>query len=159
MKQWELTMLSFFLLSFALKKWYDMEDLKMWLFATWKFFRLITPWLLLGVFVAGMLKNIIPESLIRGFLGGDSIRSNFIASVFGVLMYFATLTEVPIAKAFLDIGMGKGPALALLLSGPALSLPSMIVIIRIMGLKKGITYVGLVIIISTLTGITFEHLT
>lgn len=155
MKRWGLTVLSFLLLSIALKKWYDMEDIKMWLFATWKFFRLIIPWLLFGVFVAGMLKTLIPESLIRGLLGGDSIRSNFIASVLGALMYFATLTEVPITRAFLDIGMGRGPALALLLAGPALSLPSMIVIIRIMGLKKGITYFALVIIIATLTGIAF----
>jgi hypothetical protein len=72
-------------------------------------------------------------------------------------MYFATLTEVPIVKAFLDMGMGKGPALALLLAGPALSLPSMIVIIRIMGMKKGLTYIALVVIMATITGMGFGH--
>ncbi len=158
MKQWLLTGISLGGLFSVLKRWYDQEDLKMWLFATWKFMRLIAPWLLLGVFVAGMIKTLIPESLIRNLLGGDSLRSNFIASVFGALMYFATLTEVPITRAFLDMGMGRGPALALLLAGPALSLPSMIVIIRIMGLKRGITYIGLVVIIATLTGIGFGRL-
>ncbi|MGB9629293.1 MAG: permease [Thermodesulfobacteriota bacterium] len=158
MKYWLLTGISLTVLFSVLKKWYDKEDLKMWLFATWKFIRLITPWLLLGVFIAGMIKALIPESLIRNLLGGDSLRSNFIASVFGALMYFATLTEVPITKAFLDMGMGRGPALALLLAGPALSLPSMIVIIRIMGLKKAMTYIGLVVIIATLTGIGFGRL-
>lgn len=150
MRQWLLTGISLILLFSVMKKWYDLEDLKMWLFATWKFIRLITPWLLLGVFVAGMIKTLIPESHVRNLLGGDSLRSNFIASVFGALMYFATLTEVPITRAFLDMGMGRGPALALLLAGPALSLPSMIVIIRIMGLKRGATFIALVVIMAPL---------
>lgn len=158
MKQWLPTGISSGILFSVLKKWYDQEDLKMWLFATWKFMRLIAPWLLLGVFVAGMIKTLIPESLIRNLLGGDSLRSNFIASIFGVLMYFATLTEVLITRAFLDMGMGRGPALALLLAGPTLSLPSMVVIIRIMGLKRGITYIGLVVIMVTITGIGFGRL-
>lgn len=158
MRQWLLTGISLILLFSVMKKWYDLEDLKMWLFATWKFIRLITPWLLLGVFVAGMIKTLIPESHVRNLLGGDSLRSNFIASVFGALMYFATLTEVPITRAFLDMGMGRGPALALLLAGPALSLPSMIVIIRIMGLKRGATFIALVVIMATLTGIGFGRL-
>lgn len=158
MRQWLLTGISLILLFSVMKKWYDLEDLKMWLFATWKFIRLITPWLLLGVFVAGMIKTLIPESHVRNLLGGDSLRSNFIASVFGALMYFATLTEVPITRAFLDMGMGRGPALALLLAGPTLSLPSMIVIIRIMGLKRGATFIALVVIMATLTGIGFGRL-
>ncbi len=156
-KNWGLTGISFIVLFAAIKKWYDKEDLKMWLFATWKFFRLITPWLLLGVFVAGMIKTLIPENLIRVWLGGNSPQSNLIASVFGALMYFATLTEVPIVKAFLDMGMGKGPALALLLAGPALSLPSMIVIARVMGWKKALTYVVLVVIMATTTGMGFGN--
>lgn len=154
-KQWILTAVSFVVLFFALKRWYDREEIKEWLSATWGFVKLITPWLLLGVFVAGMIKSLIPDSLIQHWLGGNSLRSNFIASVFGALMYFATLTEVPIVKAFLDMGMGKGPALALLLAGPALSLPSMIVIIRVMGAKKGLTYIGLVVIMATITGMGF----
>jgi uncharacterized membrane protein YraQ (UPF0718 family) len=104
-----------------------------------------------------MIKTLIPESLIQQWLGGNSIRSNLIASVFGALMYFATLTEVPIIRAFLDMGMGRGPALALLLAGPALSLPSMIVIIRVMGAKKGFTYIALVVMMATITGMSFGH--
>ncbi|MGQ9638586.1 MAG: permease [Thermodesulfobacteriota bacterium] len=157
MKNWGLTGVFFIMLFAAMKKWYDKEDLKMWLLATWKFFKLITPWLLLGVFVAGMIKTLIPENLIHVWLGGNSPQSNLIASVFGALMYFATLTEVPIVKAFLDMGMGKGPALALLIAGPALSLPSMIVIARVMGWKKALTYIALVVIMATITGISFGH--
>jgi uncharacterized membrane protein YraQ (UPF0718 family) len=156
-KQWILTVVSFVVLIFALCRWYDKEEVKEWFSATWGFVKLITPWLLLGVFVAGMIKTLIPESLIRGWLGGNSLQSNFIASVFGALMYFATLTEVPIVKAFLDMGMGKGPALALLLAGPALSLPSMIVIVRVLGVKKGLTYIGLVVAMATITGMVFGH--
>jgi uncharacterized membrane protein YraQ (UPF0718 family) len=156
-KNWILTGFSFLILFVALRLWYDKEEIKEWLSATWGFVKLITPWLLLGVFVAGMIKTLIPESLIQHWLGGNSVRSNLIASVFGALMYFATLTEVPIIKAFLDMGMGRGPALALLLAGPALSLPSMIVIIRVMGARKAFTYIALVVIMATITGMGFGH--
>jgi uncharacterized membrane protein YraQ (UPF0718 family) len=156
-KEWILTGISFLVLFAALKLWYNKEEVKEWLSATWGFVKLITPWLLLGVFIAGMIKGLIPESLIQHWLGGNSLRSNLIASIFGALMYFATLTEVPIIKAFLDMGMGRGPALALLLAGPALSLPSMIVIIRVMGVKKAMTYILLVVIMSTITGMGFGH--
>lgn len=157
-KDWILTGVFGLVLAASLKIWFDKEEIKMWLLATWKFFKLIAPWLLLGVFTAGIIKTLIPESLIRVWLGGNSLRSNFVASIFGALMYFATLTEVPIVKAFLDMGMGKGPALALLLAGPALSLPSMIVIVRVTGMKKGVTYIGLVVLIAALTGIGFGNL-
>jgi uncharacterized membrane protein YraQ (UPF0718 family) len=156
-KQWILTAAFFALLFFTLKRWYHKEEIKEWLSATWGFVKLIIPWLLLGVFAAGMIKALIPESLIQHWLGGNSLRSNLIASVFGALMYFATLTEVPIIKSFLDMGMGRGPALALLLAGPALSLPSMIVIVRVMGAKKGFTYILLVVIMATITGMGFGH--
>lgn len=156
-KMWILTAISFIVLLAALKRWYNREEIKEWLLATWGFVKLITPWLLIGVFVAGMIKTLVPETLIQKWLGGNSLRSNLIASVFGALMYFATLTEVPIIRAFLDMGMGRGPALALLLAGPALSLPSMIVIVRVMGVKKGMTYIFLVAIMSTIIGMTFGH--
>jgi uncharacterized membrane protein YraQ (UPF0718 family) len=93
--------------------------------------------------------------VVTNYVGGNSIFANFIASFLGALMYFATLTEVPIVKAFMDLGMGKGPALALLLAGPALSLPSMIVLSRIMGIKKMLTYVALVVVMATITGYVF----
>jgi uncharacterized membrane protein YraQ (UPF0718 family) len=156
-KNWILTGFSFLILFVALRLWYDKDEIKEWLSATWGFVKLITPWLLLGVFVAGMIKTLIPESLIQHWLGGNSLRSNLIASVFGALMYFATLTEVPIIRAFLDMGMGRGPALALLLAGPALSLPSMIVIIRVMGVRKAFSYIALVVIMATITGMGFGH--
>ncbi|HHW29546.1 MAG TPA: permease, partial [Syntrophomonadaceae bacterium] len=84
--------------------------------------------------------------------GGNSLQANFLASLAGALMYFSTLTEVPILQGLIGSGMGKGPALALLLAGPALSLPSILVIIRMIGAKKGLTYAGLVVVMSTLSG-------
>ena len=97
--------------------------------------------------------------MVTAYVGGNSIFANFIASFLGALMYFATLTEVPVVKAFMDLGMGKGPALALLLAGPALSLPSMLVIRNIMGTKKMLTYVGLVVLMATITGYIFGLIT
>ena len=119
------------------------------------FYRLIIPWLLVGVFAAGILTVIIPQSIVTQYVGGNSLLANFIASFFGALMYFATLTEVPVVKAFMELGMGKGPALALLLAGPSLSLPSMLVLRKIMGTQKMLVYVGLVVVMSTITGYIF----
>lgn len=136
-------------------RWFTRGEVVQWLKETLHFTRLIIPWLLVGVFVAGVLTVVIPQSIVAQYVGGDSLFSNFIASFFGALMYFATLTEVPIVKAFMDLGMGKGPALALLLAGPALSLPSMLVLRNIMGTKKMLTYVGLVVVMATVTGYVF----
>jgi uncharacterized membrane protein YraQ (UPF0718 family) len=102
-----------------------------------------------------MIKVGVPESVVTDHVGGNSLLANFIGSFLGALMYFATLTEVPIIKAFLDLGMGKGPALALLLAGPALSLPSMLVLRSVMGTKKTLTYVALVVVFATITGYIF----
>jgi uncharacterized membrane protein YraQ (UPF0718 family) len=138
-----------------LRYWYRAEEIKEWLGETWWLGKRIVPILLAGVFVAGMVKALLPSDVVGAWLGGNSIRSNFTASIFGALMYFSTLTEVPIIKALTELGMGKGPALALLLAGPSLSLPSMIVIGRIMGLKKTGVYVFLVVFFATSTGILF----
>jgi hypothetical protein len=108
-----------------------------------------------GVFVAGILKAVIPQHWIEVSVGGNGLSANLLASVFGALMYFSTLTEVPIVKAFLDMGMGKGPALALLLAGPSLSLPNMLVLRNVMGTKRTIVYVLIVVVLSTLTGMVF----
>ncbi|MBI4331927.1 MAG: permease [Chloroflexi bacterium] len=140
-------------------RWFTGGELRDWMKETWHFVRLITPWLLIGVFAAGIIEAVIPESSVTGFVGGNSLSANFIASFFGALMYFATLTEVPIVKAFLDLGMGRGPALALLLAGPSLSLPSMLVVRNIMGTKKALTYVGLVVVMATVSGYLFGALT
>ncbi len=137
------------------------EETKLWANSTWTFAKQILPLLLGGVFVAGFLlgrpgnEGIIPNNWVYTAVGGNSILANFLASIVGAFMYFATLTEVPIIQGLLGSGMGKGPALALLLAGPALSLPSMMVIYNILGLKKTLTYVILVVIMSTLTGIFF----
>lgn len=138
--------------------WYTKDEVMDWLKETWKFVKLIFPVLLIGVFIAGILKAVIPQQWVTATVGGNSLTANTIASVFGALMYFSTLTEVPIVKALLDMGMGKGPALALLLAGPSLSLPSMIVIGRVMGVKKTSVYVLLVVVLSTFSGMFFGYL-
>jgi uncharacterized membrane protein YraQ (UPF0718 family) len=116
------------------------------------------PLLLAGVFVAGFLlgrpghEGIVPSQWIAGLVGGNSVGANFFAALSGAFMYFATLTEVPIIQGLLGSGMGKGPALALLLAGPALSLPSMLVISSVIGPRKTAVYVALVVVMATLTG-------
>jgi uncharacterized membrane protein YraQ (UPF0718 family) len=142
-------------LLFVLWRWYTGEEIIIWLKETWSFFLKVLPWLLGGVFVAGILRVLIPDSAIAAVVGGNGILANFIASFFGALMYFSTLTEVPIVKAFLDLGMGKGPALALLLAGPALSLPSILALGSLIGYKKTLTYVLLVVVMATFTGWLF----
>ena len=157
-KRWIIT--GIFLAALLLLLWrlFSKGEIIDWLKATGRFVKQIFPWLLAGVFIAGILKVVVPESIVSYWLGGNSIRSNFIASIFGALMYFATLTEVPIIKAFMELGMGKGPALALLLAGPALSLPNMLVIRSIMGNKKTLVYILLVVIMATFTGMLFGYM-
>jgi len=149
-------------LGLMLRSWFSKEELKEWVGATWIFSKQILPLLLGGVLVAGFLlgrpgndAGLIPSRFIEHLVGGNSLWANLFASVSGALMYFATLTEVPILQGLMGSGMGKGPALALLLAGPALSLPSMIVIRSIVGTKKMLVYVGLVVVMSTITGLLF----
>ena len=158
-KNW--IMMGIFLAAVAiiLWRWFTRGEIVHWLKETLHFTRLIIPWLLLGVFIAGILTVVIPSNVVATWVGGNSIFANFIASFAGALMYFATLTEVPILKAFMELGMGKGPALALLLAGPALSLPAMFTLSRIMGIKKTLTYVGLVVVMATITGYIFGLIT
>ncbi len=132
-----------------------------WLVASWELGKQILPLLVGGVLVAGLLlgrpghEGLIPSAWVAASVGGNSLGANFFASVSGALMYFATLTEIPILDALLGSGMGKGPALTLLLAGPALSLPSMLVLVRIMGWRKTGVYVTLVVVMSTLAGWIF----
>ncbi len=142
-------------LALILWRWFSMPEIKEWMKETAFFVRRIIPWLLVGVFIAGILKIAIPESVISNVVGGNSISANFVSSFLGSIMYFATLTEVPIVETFMDLGMGKGPALALLLAGPALSLPNMLVIRSIVGTRKTLTYVALVVAMATVTGYIF----
>ncbi len=154
-EQWIVSGVLLAALVFVLWRWFTLDEIKQWMKETAFFVRRIIPWLLVGVFIAGILNVAIPESVIAGAVGGNSLSGNFIASFLGSIMYFATLTEVPIVETFMDLGMGKGPALALLLAGPALSLPNMLVIRSIMGTKKTLTYVALVVVMATITGYIF----
>jgi uncharacterized membrane protein YraQ (UPF0718 family) len=154
-KNWIVMGVFLVILAVILWRWFKKGEIVQWLKETLHFTRLIIPWLLVGVFIAGILTYLIPQEWVVDYVGGNTLSGNFIASIFGALMYFATLTEVPIIRAFMDLGMGKGPALALLLAGPSLSLPAMITLSRIMGIKKTATYVGLVVIMATITGYIF----
>ncbi|NPE30527.1 permease [Methanococcoides sp. SA1] len=138
-------------------KWFTREELSSWMGETWFLVKQITPLLLIGVFFAGVIVEVLPSEYVARFVGGESVSSNLIASVSGALMYFSTLTEVPIISALTLLGMGKGPALSMLLAGPALSLPNMIVISRIMGAKRGASYITLVVVIATLAGLGFGY--
>ena len=132
-----------------------------WFLATWDFAKQITPLLLGGVLVAGLLlgqpdtEGIIPSEWVKRLVGGNSLWANFFSAIVGAFMYFATLTEVPILQGLIDAGMGKGPALALLLAGPALSLPSMLVIRSVIGTGKTVVYCSLVVVLSTVCGMIF----
>lgn len=144
------------------------EENRDWAFSSWGFAKQILPLLAIGVVTAGFLlgsthdstaiAGVIPNEWIEWAVGGNSLLSNFFASFTGAFMYFATLTEVPIIQGLLASGMGKGPALALLLAGPSLSLPNMLFIRGVMGTKKTIVYVVLVIIMATISGFVFGNL-
>ena len=119
---------------------------------TWWFVRVIVPLLLAGVFLVGVIGHLISEDWIKSWLGGEGLTQSFLATFLGAITYFATLTEAPFVDTFLKLGMGKGPALALLLTGPGLSLPNWLVIARVFGIKKSIVYVITIIILGTITG-------
>jgi len=143
----------------------DEGELGEWLGATWGFAKQILPLLLGGVLVAGLLlgrpghEGLIPSAWVAQSVGGNGLGANLFAAVAGAFMYFATLTEVPILQGLLGSGMGQGPALALLLAGPALSLPAMLVLRSLMGWRKTIVYVSLVVVMATVTGLFYGWLT
>jgi uncharacterized protein len=142
----------------------DHGEARDWFASTWEFAKQILPLLLVGVMVAGLLlgrpghEGLIPSEWVSRAVGGNSLGANLFASVAGAFMYFATLTEVPILQGLIGSGMGKGPALALLLAGPALSLPSMLVLKSVMGLKKTAVYVSLVVLMATVSGLVYGSL-
>lgn len=159
--KWILAIGFFTLVILSSLKWFNKDELVQWVYQTWYYAYLIIPLLFIGVLVAGFFfgrvgyEGIVPSQWVYSVVGGNSLQANLIASIVGAFMYFATLTEVPIIQGLLGAGMGKGPALALLLAGPALSLPSMIVIMRTIGFKKTAVYVSLVIIMATISGMIF----
>ncbi len=129
-----------------------------WLNETWNFSKMLIPLLFIGVFIAGFIMPLLPQTLIESLVGQNTILGNLVASIFGAFMYFSTLTEIPILQALIAKGMQSGPALALLLAGPSLSLPNMLVIRKVLGTKKTAVYVGLVVIYSTIAGLVFGSL-
>jgi uncharacterized membrane protein YraQ (UPF0718 family) len=163
--KWYITAGLLIILGFMLKAWFVKDERRTWVQSTWGFMKQIFPLLGAGVLVAGFMLGrpghsaLIPEHYIQSLVGGNSVWANLFASVSGALMYFATLTEVPILQGLLGSGMGKGPALALLLAGPALSLPNMLVIGGVMGVKKTATFCSIVVILSTAAGMTYGWIT
>jgi uncharacterized membrane protein YraQ (UPF0718 family) len=131
------------------------HEARMWLEETWKFTRQIFPLLIGGVFLAGMVKVIVPQELVRNIAGSNTILANLAGVLFGVFMYFPTLMEVPIARTFLELGMARGPLLAYLLADPELSIQSILVTQKLLGWKKNVVYVGLVTVLTTLAGWVF----
>jgi len=159
--KWWIAGFSLLSLVIILFKWFKKHELKEWTSATWGFALQILPLLLGGVFISGFLlgrvghEGVILSRYVTALVGGNSFWANFFSSIVAAFMYFATLTEVPILQGLMNSGMGKGPALALLLAGPALSLPSMLVLRSIMGTKKTVIYVSLVVIMATISGMFF----
>ena len=159
--KWYITAGLLIILGVMLKRWFRKEERLTWVQSTWGFMKQIFPLLAGGVLVAGFLLGrpgypaLIPEHYILSLVGGNSLWANLFASVTGALMYFATLTEVPILQGLIGSGMGQGPALSLLLAGPALSLPNMLVLVGVMGAKKTFVFCTIIVVLSTIAGMIF----
>jgi uncharacterized membrane protein YraQ (UPF0718 family) len=159
--KWALAIIFLTLVIFSSLKWLNKDELNQWKHQVWYYAYSITPLLFIGILAAGFFfgrighEGLIPSEWVKSLVGGNTFQANLIASVIGAFMYFATCTEIPIIQGLIGAGMGKGPALALLLAGPALSLPSMIVITKTLGFKKAFVYVCLVIIMATISGLIF----
>ncbi|MFH1133830.1 MAG: permease [Nanoarchaeota archaeon] len=134
---------------------FSRDERRRWLQETWMFFRMIFPLLLLGIFVAGVLGALLPAKLLASYVGDNSVLANFIAVLFGTVMYFPTLIEVPMAQLFLSLGMASGPLLAYLLADPVISLPSLLVVRKLMGNRQTLVYAGLIIVFSTIAGLSY----
>ena len=137
--------------------WVGREGFGEWMGATWDFAKLLVPLLFGGVFVVGFISALLPDKQIAMLVGDNSLTATLIGSVVGALFYFATLTEVPITQALIEHGMAPGPALALLLAGPALSLPNMLVLVKVMGVKKTAAFSVIIVIAATITGMAYGH--
>jgi uncharacterized membrane protein YraQ (UPF0718 family) len=153
--RWQIALAFVAALAVMLWQWYDREEISEWMDNTWLFAKQIIPLLFGGVFITGFVATLLPPEHVGRWVGGNSLQANFIASLTGALWYFATLTEIPILQALMGLGMGEGPALALLLAGPALSLPSIAVIYSVLGWKKTTAFVTLIVGLSALVGMAY----
>ena len=139
-------------------RWVERDDIRAWMNSTWDFAKLLIPLLFGGVFLVGFISALLPDEQVGRIVGDNGLGANLIGAVIGALFYFATLTEVPITEALLDHGMAQGPALALLLAGPALSLPNLLVLGRVMGARKTAAFSGLIVVAATITGLIYGNL-
>ena len=130
----------------------DGERIRAWLKESWWFMRIIFPLLLAGVFIVGIIGVLLPREWIETWLGGAGLRQSFLATMIGAVTYFATMTEAPFVDTLMSLGMGKGPALALLLTGPGISLPNWLAIAKVFGVRKALVYVPTIIVLGTLVG-------
>ncbi|MFO7752433.1 MAG: permease [Desulfobacteraceae bacterium] len=159
--KWIVTAVLLAILAFILKSWFKRDELGEWVESTWGFMKQIFPLLFAGVIFAGFFLGrpghpaLIPERFVAELVGGNSLWANLFAALASALMYFATLTEVPILQGLIGSGMGDGPALTMLLAGPALSLPNLVVIGSVMGWKKTGTFAGIIVVLSTIVGMTY----
>jgi len=133
------------------------EEIKEWLKESWWFVKIIFPLLLLGVFIVGVIGKLLPQDIIQKWLGGSGILASFLGTLMGQIMYFATMTEAPFVDTLIKLGMGKGPALALLLTGPGMSLPNMLAIAKVFSVKKAGVYILLIMILGTFVGWFFGN--
>ncbi|MFO7929024.1 MAG: permease [Candidatus Humimicrobiaceae bacterium] len=162
--KWFLAIVFALLLFYILVCWFKKQEIIPWLKSSWSFTQQILPLLFLGIFFAGLLlgrsgeEGLIPSHFVASLVGGNTFSANLFASIIGAFMYFATLTEIPILQGLIGSGMGQGPALALLLAGPALSLPNMLVIRSVIGTKKTFVYIVLVVIMATLSGMVYGNI-
>ena len=153
--RWYLAALCGLAVLFMVWRWFERDEISEWMQNTWGFAKMLVPLLYGGVFIVGFVSVLLPEKQVAQWVGDNSLRSNLVASVIGAFWYFATLTEIPITQALMKLGMHSGPVLALLLAGPALSLPNILVIRKVMGNSKTCVFIILVVIMSTVVGIIF----
>jgi len=130
----------------------DKAKIKDWLRESWWFMRIIFPLLLVGVFIVGIIGAVLPQAWIETWLGGAGLRQSFLATLIGAVTYFATMTEAPFVDTLMNLGMGKGPALALLLTGPGISLPNWLAVAKVFGVKKALVYIPTIVVLGTLVG-------
>jgi len=156
--RWYLAGIMFLAVIAMVSSWFSRDEITQWMQATWDFTKLLVPLLYGGVFVVGFLSVFVPENQVASLVGDNSLFSNLIASMVGAFFYFATLTEIPITQILMKFGMAKGPVLALLLAGPAVSLPNMLVILSIMGTKRMLVFTILVVVMATITGVLFGYI-